>query len=356
MNSKAEHQHCVCGDNKWFELVDKDHRAQLLMQAYVINLRRVLYVRATEHGIASVVVVEFNDSQIEAAEKALSGVEEVVKWLHEPSNGKLRYPSFVGKKEKEIVEESWWFWDLLVQRIKEKGALPPTRAAKYVVQSLYNKMKPGVDGVTQYAAFFRSQTSKLQWEQNVGTKSLKRAFIASFIACRLRRRREDIYNDKKYDGLRKLRHKLNATMTIGEFTKDIPDKMLQWAEEQMPANKRSRPAANVHAAGNLNQPVNVLDWVFAGKKVHEMREIARTANSNKKMLFNDDNDGFKAMRLEKRLGHVPVRGKNKSQKNCAMCNLKKWTECWICGVTLCCYGDEAETGCFKDFHFDQQLK
>jgi hypothetical protein len=46
-------------------------------------------------------------------------------------------------------------------------------------------------------------------------------------------------------------------MTIGEFTKDIPDKLLQWAEEQMPANKRIRPAANVHAAENLNQPVNV---------------------------------------------------------------------------------------------------
>jgi hypothetical protein len=60
-------------------------------------------------------------------------------------------------------------------------------------------------------------------------------------------------------------------------------------------------------------------------------------SSNKKKLFNDDNDGFKAMRLEKGLGHVPVRGKSKSQKNCAMCNgSKKWTECWICGVTLCC--------------------
>jgi hypothetical protein len=62
------------------------------------------------------------------------------------------------------------------------------------------------------------------------------------------------------------------------------------------------------------------------------------------------------MRLEKRLGHVPVRGKKKSQKNCAMCNLsKKWTECWICGVTLCCYGDGAETSCFKDFHVYQKL-
>ena len=354
-NSNAEYQHCVCGDNKWFELVDKDHRAQLLMQAYVINLRRVLYVRATEHGIASVVIVEFDDAHIEAGEKALSGVEEVVKWLHEPSNGKLQYPSFVGKKEKEIVESNWWFWDLLVWRIKQKGALPPTRVAKYVVQSLYNKMKPGVDGVTQYAAFFRSQTSKLEWEQNVGTKGLKRAFIASFIACRLRRRREDIYDNKKYDGLRKLRRKLNATMTIGEFTKDIADKLLQWAEERMPPNKRIRPTLNVHAVNPPNQPDNVLDWVFAGKKVHEMREIARKESTNKKKLFNDDNDGFKMMRLEKRLVHIPVRGQNKSQKACAMCSHKKWTECLICGVTLCCYGDNPETSCFKDFHANQQL-
>jgi hypothetical protein len=212
------------------------------------------------------------------------------------------------------------------------------------------------DGVTQYASFFRSQTSKLEWEQNVGTKGLKRAFIAAFIACRLRRRREDINNPKKYDGLRKLRHKLNATMTIGEFTKDIPCKLLQWAEEQMSADKRIRPAANIHGTNPWNQPENVLDWMFSGRSVRDMRQIARMETYNKKRLFNDDNDGFKAMRLEKRLGHLPVRGQGKSQKKCVLCNLsKKWTECWICGVTLCCYGDEAESSCFKTFHVDQQL-
>jgi hypothetical protein len=104
-----------------------------------------------------------------------------------------------------------------------------------------------------------------------------------------------------------------------------------------------------------DQPENVLDWVFAGKKVHEMREISRKTSTNKKKLFNNDNDGFKAMRLEKRLGHVPVRGQNKSQKTSAMCSHKRWTECLSCGVTLCCYGDNAETSCFKDFHVNQQL-
>jgi hypothetical protein len=221
---------------------------------------------------------------------------------------------------------------------------------------MYNKMKPGVDGVTQYAAFFRSQTSKLQWEQSVGTKGLKRAFIACFIACRLRRRTEDICNSKKYDGLRKLRRKLNATITIGEFTKDICEKLLRWAEAEMPADRIIRPTAVIHAANTVHQPENVLDWVFAGKKVREMREHARKESRNKKKLFNDDNDGFKAMRLETLLGHMPVRTHGSSQKMCAMCNVsRRWTECCICGVTLCCYGDEADSGCFKDFHVNQQL-
>jgi hypothetical protein len=63
--------------------------------------------------------------------------------------------------------------------------------------------------------------------------------------------------------------------------------------------------------------------VFTRKKVHEVSEIASTEKLNKKKLSNDDNDGFKAMPLEKHLGHVPVHGKNKSKKNCSMCNLKK---------------------------------
>jgi hypothetical protein len=115
-HSNASLQRCECGDDTWFQMVDQGHRAQLLMQAYVLDLRYVLYVRATEHGIASITLVKFTDAQIEAAEKALSEVENVVKWLHEPSNGKLNYPSFVGEKEKEIVESSWWFWDLLVKK------------------------------------------------------------------------------------------------------------------------------------------------------------------------------------------------------------------------------------------------
>jgi hypothetical protein len=60
-----------------------------------------------------------------------------MKWLHEPLNGKLRYPSFVGKKKKDIVEGSWWFWDLLVQRIKEKGALPPTHLCRQICGAIF---------------------------------------------------------------------------------------------------------------------------------------------------------------------------------------------------------------------------
>jgi hypothetical protein len=150
---------------------------------------------------------------------------------------------------------------------------------------------------------------------------------------------------------------LNATTTIGDFTKNICEKLLGWAEAKMPADKIIRPTAVIHAANAVHdQPENVLDWVFAGKKVSEMREQARKESRNKKKVFNDDNDGFKAMRLDRRLGHVPVRTHGNFQKVCAMCNVsRKWTECFICGVTLCCNGDKAESSCFMDFHVNQQL-
>jgi hypothetical protein len=35
---------------------------------------------------------------------------------------------------------------------------------------------------------------------------------------------------------------------------------------------------------------------------------------NKKKVFNNNNDGFKAMHLEKQLGHVPVHGKTKARR------------------------------------------
>lgn len=50
---------CVCNDNKWFELVNKNHQAQLMMQVHLIYLESVLYIDGTEHGIASVIIIEF---------------------------------------------------------------------------------------------------------------------------------------------------------------------------------------------------------------------------------------------------------------------------------------------------------
>jgi hypothetical protein len=169
--------------------------------------------------------------------------------------------------------------------------------------------------------------------------------------------REDIFNSNKYDGLRKLRHKLNGTLTIGDFTKNIPNELLKWAEQQMPEDMRIRPARNdVHANNPWNQPENQLDWVFAGRTVRQMRHTARTEKHDKKRLFNEDTS-FKAMRLDPRLRHLPNRVDGKSQKLCALCSQhKRWTECLICGVTLCCFGEDAAIGCFKTFHLDQHLK
>jgi hypothetical protein len=125
----------------------------------------------------------------------------------------------------------------------------------------------------------------------------------------------------------------------------------------MPEDMRIRPARNdVHANNPWNQPENQLDWVFAGRTVRQMRHTARTEKHDKKRLFNEDT-GFKAMRLDPRLRHLPNRVDGKNQKQCALCSQRKrWTECSICGVTLCCYGEDAASGCFKTFHLDQHLK
>jgi hypothetical protein len=207
------------------------------------------------------------------------------------------------------------------------------------VQVLYNKAKTGVDGVTQWTNFFRSQTSKLKWEQNVGTKCLRRVYLGGFIAYRLVSNKSYVLKKGEYKGLSKLREKLNSFMSMGAFVDDGTKDLLILAQEL--SNGKAVPVVQCTIVG-LGAPA-------AAARQHdddtlwEVKEKGRTSTGSKKKLFNKD--PYKGVRLDLSLGHFPVKYE-KSPKNCAYCNKsKKQVECCICGMVLCC-----NDNCFKEWH------
>jgi hypothetical protein len=230
-NAQLEPVHCEFGDDIFFAQTDKEHRSQLLMQAYVLDLRTVVYVRATETGVHVIVIVSFTDEMIQDAELALTEHEDTIRWLHHPD--KLKFPRWIptDSKEREIITSHWWLWDLLRRKAMADGPLPPIRTFRYGLQVLYNKAKTGVDGLTQGTNGFRSQTMKLKWEQNVATKCLRRAYHGSFIAERLVQNKHLVTSKGEYKGLSHLRRKLNEYMSLGEYVEDVTKDLLLRAAE-----------------------------------------------------------------------------------------------------------------------------
>jgi hypothetical protein len=198
--ASVEPYHVVFGEGDFFKYTEKEHRAQLLMQAYVLDASKVLYVRATETGVHTVVLVDFPGTVLRDAELALRKYDSAIKWLHAK---KLKFPQWLPKESNEykIIESHWPFWNSLCAKQKEIGPLPPIRVFRNGTQVLYNKAKTGVDGLTQSTNHFRSQTSKLKWEQNVATKSLRRPYHGAFVSYRLIKNKSYVANAGEYKGL-----------------------------------------------------------------------------------------------------------------------------------------------------------
>ena len=89
----------------------------------------------------------------------------------------------------------------------------------------------GVDGLTQSANNFRSQTMKLKWEQNVATKTFWHVYHGAFIAYRLVRNKEYVEDPGKYKGLISFRNRLNGFMSMGDFVEEAMKDLLLRAQE-----------------------------------------------------------------------------------------------------------------------------
>jgi hypothetical protein len=148
----------------------------------------------------------------EAAEKVLSRVEEVVKWLHKPLDDKTKQLTC-------STTHPFWQEEIRYCGI-QLAILGPFGAENQVERHITSHWCCQICGpfFVWQDAEARSRWSYAvcnillltNFQAKMGTEcwhqGLRHAFIASFTACQLKRRREDIYNPKKYNGLRKLQH------------------------------------------------------------------------------------------------------------------------------------------------------
>ncbi len=186
IQDSGTHERTFGDHNFFFCLVNCKHRCQLLMEAYVTNVKVVIHFYTTETSAPCAVAVCFTEEMLNAAETVLIAAEDAVKWLHVANFLEIKQPAQfkedIPPDIKEIVLTNWEWWNVIQLYVQSKdGRVYPVKTLKLGIQMIYNMLKPGVDGVTHCCSKLSSTTTKLKWEQNVWTKMLKTLEIVTVI-------------------------------------------------------------------------------------------------------------------------------------------------------------------------------
>jgi hypothetical protein len=317
------------------------------MEAYVTNVKVVIYVYATETSAPCIVFVHFTQEMLDDANAALLSVEDAVEWLHVGTFSELKLPNrlkqHVPPDVEQVILTNWEWWNTIRNYVRNhEGRARPIKTLKWGIQVVYNMLKPGVDGVTQYRSQLRSATTKLRWEQNVGTKMLKTLEIIVFIVSRIMRCRERLRKDL-FPGLLKFRNELNRTSTFATFIQENSEQMLRHAEETAPClgSQIHDPAFQTPRA-KLAFTKDPDKQYGDGKMTAD--EMAETVKNSKKKTKLFNSSGYKDLRLDIMAGHFLEESERQMHCSYPGCKSRPKSKCCVCNVTLCAIP------CMKEWH------
>ena len=132
---------------------------------------------------AGAVVVEAVGAVVVEVGEALVVVEEahgtknipkihhiLVSWAHErdnDDNSAIKVPSWVKPKDRKLIKSYLVLWSVVNLHVQRNGPFKPLLLFKHASQSLYSKLKCGVDGLSQYRHVMNSPGVSLKWEQKL---------------------------------------------------------------------------------------------------------------------------------------------------------------------------------------------
>eukprot|EP00750_Incisomonas_marina_P023512 INCI5038.6.p1 GENE.INCI5038.6~~INCI5038.6.p1 ORF type:complete len:440 (-),score=39.65 INCI5038.6:22-1341(-) len=170
---------CTVGSPQWFHSVPAEYRGQLIHQALVFGLARVVLVMATVTGILYSVLVTVPSHVRRVYLSSLQPYSVLCTWAHEanPEVAPLIPPDL-----QEIALSHLPLWRALNSR---KLPLYPMRTIKSAIQVQYSVYKPGVDGATQFLSFLRSPTVRYSWEQRIVVDTFLSVAVNAVLMFRL---------------------------------------------------------------------------------------------------------------------------------------------------------------------------
>jgi hypothetical protein len=366
---------CTVGDERWWRAVPAENRGQVLHQAAVLNLNHVLFcVSAADVQKGQLIMmclVEVTDLQMATYELSIRKWKHLMDWAHEciSTSGPPPKPHTAFTDEDSyIITSHLRLWRALRKLVRANNNLPihPVYIVKCAAQVLYNKLKGGIDGSTQYVRALTSLAKpeiQTNMEQKLVLRTLKQITVNAGLLFRIRKVQADP-TLRNWTAITDFRRHVNAQESIPAFAHELSLELLEYAGTL--TNVVEEEAIVAGPGGNMPPPtLSAEEIADALKSLRKKRNLAipqLNTGVHKQMRLMLHHQHNKAVRIGTK---VVKTGQNTGkrvplQKRCVMCSGQSSFKCALCGVVLhytsCNGANNASRTCADRFHTNSVLQ
>lgn len=360
-----------CGSNDWFRVVPRANRGQVLAQAAALGVDYVLFTESIAGRRLFSALVHVTGEQRKIFADSIEKWKHLIEWATESLESAGPPPSppdAFSPRARKVLSSRLRLWRAVRKLIKERGRpLYPVRLFKCLIQVLYNKMKGGIDGSTQYVKAISGHRKKevpQSMELILILRAVKHIFVNSAIALR-------ILNTKLDDeaSLKTLRSRLADSESMNDTTFKLCMQLL-CAASRSRSNAANLPSENLVEEDSEQQlsetEVRTIQEAIKAytqkkRKIEDMQTSFNVKPAWKRLRRSKNHD-HKLARIEN-TGNTGQLVKKQKQGICAACARHTCFYCTTCliplhGAMVNCNSKEREgtAGCFARWHRNDFVK
>jgi hypothetical protein len=323
---------CKVGDDRYWEAVPTEYRGQIIQQAAVLDLDWVVYACACKAQLRYVCFVNVPIEARKTYSESLTKWSHLIDWAHksiDEDGPPPEPPQAFSPADRELLSSRFRLWRAIQKRMKKDGhVLYPVYIFKSWAQVMYNKMKGGVDGSTQFVEELSRSTSlpsKLSTKLNL--RALKHMVINSFIMWRIGKVKT---SNSKWKTVFQFRNYGNVhTEPLKTFAFHLVAEILESAKEKFDNCRLRGPSQEMNESPSIDLSSPIAVSKEERKAFFQENKLQENSRGKKRRLAFNTETGKRI-----RLGggaHLMVSIK---QATCAICNVAATNKCSTCEVPL----------------------
>eukprot|EP00515_Schizochytrium_aggregatum_P005539 CAMPEP_0202046726 /NCGR_PEP_ID=MMETSP0963-20130614/1476_1 /ASSEMBLY_ACC=CAM_ASM_000494 /TAXON_ID=4773 /ORGANISM="Schizochytrium aggregatum, Strain ATCC28209" /LENGTH=1146 /DNA_ID=CAMNT_0048611395 /DNA_START=175 /DNA_END=3614 /DNA_ORIENTATION=+ len=346
VRSQSKYIMVSVNDDFWWALVKTEHRGQVIHQAMVLQLDYVLYCVAKPSGLLYVCLVHVPSDVRRSYFDAIEKWKHLATWVESPEP---EVPGAFDEDQRKVLMSLVPIWTVVNERVLERGPLAPVHRFRSAMQVVYNTLKSGIDGNTQYVAqLTNSSRNRLAFHQLVALRAIKQLVVNSFVIFRcitVAQQQAEDFQGMTHAQIRKACSKVG---TLADFTHSLVLALFDRASLLVSTPQED---AQVPHMDTLSR--EQIDSILAQKPKHRKGMVA---------FFNNPEKGAR-VRLNP-VNHMPLplgsrqwtpRGEATKrvpvQKVCAYCGAMAAFSCSTCTVPLhVSLRGNQRVSCFVSWH------